>query len=436
MKKNNKSRTWISTVGVALGLMLIGLAIAYRFVEPSPPMHLVLATGSEGGAYHRFGLLYQERLKEKGVSVELRQTSGSRQNYELLSDEKSMVQLGFVQGGVGDVQQASDLRSLASVYYEPVWVFVRQGLTVDRLTDLSGKRVVIGPVGSGSHALATRLLADMEIVVDDGPVHELGPVDGAKALMEGDADAVFFVAGIHAPVVTTLLESPGIRLMNWRRTEALARHYSYLSGVRLAEGAVNLKSNIPAKDTNIVATTATLVSRSDLHPALAGLLLNTLQQIHQEGDLLADPGRFPSKENVSFQLSGAAERFFKHGPPFLQRYLPFWAAIWLDRMKVMLLPLITLMIPLVKIMPPLYRWRIRSKIYKWYRKLGELESAVSGDDTPEALKQVLARLDKIEQEAAGTTVPLSYAEEFYQLRTHFAFVRNLIQERLHRVSNV
>ncbi|HEY5701461.1 MAG TPA: C4-dicarboxylate ABC transporter substrate-binding protein, partial [Gammaproteobacteria bacterium] len=164
------------------------------------------------------------------------------------------------------------------------------------------------------------------------------------------------------------------------------------------------------------------------HPALVDLLLQAAAEVHGEGGLFEHRNQFPSPEYVEFPLSPEAKRFYKSGPPFLQRYLPFWAATLVDRMLVMLLPLLALAIPLVRIMPPVFRWRIRSRIYRWYRELLEMDPALCEAADIDELKKYLARLDRLEAEVSRVEVPLSYADQLYHLRLHMELVREKLDQ--------
>ncbi|MDX1697316.1 MAG: hypothetical protein R3308_03475, partial [Thiohalobacterales bacterium] len=190
---------------------------------------------------------------------------------------------------------------------------------------------------------------------------------------------------------------------------------------------IDLQANIPPRATVLLAATANLVARDDFHPALVSLLLQAATKIQGRNDLFARPGTFPNSNNLEFPLNEDARRYYRHGPPFLQRYLPFWTASLIDRLKIMLVPLLTLLLPLVKIMPPTYRWRVRRKIYRWYRELQALESGISTEDDSQSRQSLLDGLDQLEAEVSKVSVPLSYADELYDLRLHIKLVRERLQ---------
>jgi hypothetical protein len=271
--------------------------------------------------------------------------------------------------------------------------------------------------------VARRLLAANGIGERDAQFVDVAGNDAVEALLAGRVDAAFLVASARSPAVERLLASAEIRLLSFVRAAAYARRERYLSEVRLPRGVVDLAQDIPREDVVLLAATANLVASERLHPALVGLLLQAADDVHGSGGMFEDVGEFPSAAHTELPLSDEAKRFYKSGPPFLQRFLPFWAASLVDRMLVMLLPLVALMIPLARIMPPLYRWRIRARIYRWYRELVEIDPALDPEPSPERAAAALAELRRIEEEVARVHVPLSYTDQLYHLRGHIELVR-------------
>jgi TRAP transporter TAXI family solute receptor len=414
----------LMTFGTALLVTLIGFVIAWQFVNPAPPRSIVIATGSPDGAYYLFAQKYQEILARNGIELEIRTTAGSIENLDLLQDDAGNVSLAFVQGGSGTEADPGRLTSLGSLYYEPLWIFYRDNRTLTRLTELQGKRVAIGEPGSGTHAISRMLLADNFIDTSSGNILAIGADSAARALLQGEIDALFMVAGPEGRLLQQLLHTPDVRLMSLARATAYTRLHQFLSAVTLPEGVIDLQVNIPPADTHLLAATANLVARQDLHPALVSLLLQAATQVHGSGGLFAAPGDFPNSRHLEFPLDEDARRYYKHGTPFLQRYLPFWTANLIDRLKVMLVPLLTLLLPLIKIMPPAYRWQVRKKIYHWYGELQALDTGTRKTHSAASLESLLQRLDVLEEDVRKVSVPLSYADELYSLRLHIGLVRD------------
>ena len=412
----------------------IGFAVAFRYVQPAPPSHIVISAGAEGGAYHHFAGRYAALLARNGITLEVRTSAGSVQNLARL--ERGEAQVAFVQGGVlapangnGGPGEAP-LQSLGSVFYEPVWIFYRGEKKLTRLTDLTGRRIAIGQEGSGVRQLAQQLLEANDIPPGD----HLVPLSGLKAaeeLQQGRIDAAFIIAAQEAPVVQVLLRSPGIRVMDFSQAEAYRRHFPFLERLTLPRGAVDLVRDFPPEDVTLLAPTANLVARGDFHPALQSLLLQAAREVHGQVGFFQDRGEFPAYKDPLLPLSEAAERFYESGPPFLQRYLPFWLAVLIDRLVVLAVPLFALLIPLMKVAPAIYSWRVRSKVFRCYGELKFLEDDLRHHFDPQRLPEYRSRLDAIEEEASELSVPLAFTDLVYTLREHVNLVRQILSRREH-----
>jgi TRAP transporter TAXI family solute receptor len=416
-------RDLLATAWPIVLIVTIGFVVAYQFVEPAPPRTLTISTGNDSGAYHAFARRYATILAKSGVTLEVKTSAGSLENIERL--RKGEADVAFVQGGVlpADGEQARDeLLSIGSMYYEPVWVFYRSERPLYRLHDLEGKRIAIGAEGSGVRGLALQLLEANEIPLDRKLV-PLAGLDAAEAVQQGWVDAAFIIAAPEAPVVQVLLRSPGVRVMSFAQADAYTRHFPFLTQVNLPRGAVDLVRDTPPRNTAMLAATANLVVREDTHPALVSLLLQAASEVHGRSGFFQRTGEFPAYRDTSFELSPDAARYFKSGPPFLQRYLPFWAAVLVDRTVVMLLPLIALLVPLLRVAPAIYSWRVRSKIFRLYGELKFLENEVRHHYDPARHGEFFARLDRIEEEASTRSVPLAFTDLVYTLREHIHLVR-------------
>ena len=419
-----------------LGLCLAVLVATYMiFVEPPPPRKIVIASGSQSGAYYRFAMRYAEDLQKVGLSVEVRETAGSVENIQLLGQDDSGVSVAIVQSGLASPEELQRFHALGSLYREPLWVFHRGDQPIERLGQLAGKRVGVGPPGSGTNAIAMQLLTANGLVDSTSSEGDSRAVvvpenvaTAAKALQKGELDAAFFVAAFEADYIQALLGDGSVRLLNFDQQEAYHRRFRFLSPVTVPAGLVDLGRNIPTHDVALMAPTAVLVVRKDLHPALVPLLLTTATRIHGRGDVISDPGEFPSGSYCDFPVSEDAKYFYNSGPPVLQRLLPFWLASLIDRVKVMLIPIVMLMMPLLRATPPLMRWRTRRKIYLWYSDLREIDQRLTHGLSMAELDEELGRLKDIEHQVAYVDVPLSYMEEFYHLRLHLAMLQQHLLE--------
>ncbi len=415
------------------------LAGAYWLLDPQPPRRVVLATGPERSAYAEFGGRYAEELKRHGIEVALRATAGARENLRLLRDAKERVDLAFVQGGAGDSARAQEeekngvpLVSLGTLSYEPVWIFYRaeaaaalaREAKLSSLTQLRGWRVNVGERGSGTPGLTSRLLRANFMERDDIRRSNLAATPAVVALLEKELEAIVLVSAPESPLVQTLLQTPGIRLFEFAQAEAYARRYRYLAPVTLPRGVADIARDVPPEDIELVATTTALVAREGVHPAIAQLFAQAATRIHGVPGWIARAGQFPTPQKSEFPLAREAERYYRSGPPLLQRHLPFWLANLLDRMWIALLSIVAILIPLARILPPLYEWRVRSRIFRWYRQLRELESALGRTDADHAA--LLEDLERLDAKAERIAVPLSYTDELYALRMHIALVRERI----------
>jgi TRAP-type uncharacterized transport system substrate-binding protein len=429
-------------VATALPFILLAvglLAIAYWLLDPTPPHRVVLATGQDQGAYAEFGKRYAQILKENRVEVRLKKTAGAAENIALLRQPGGDVDIAFVQGGAdadrpvasGDSADDDDgLVSLGSLFYEPVWLFYRGDsaqrlLKVPELTSLAqlpGWRVNIGEPGSGVPNLARRLLEANGIDSATITLVREAQTPAVVGLLEGRIDAIIFASAPESLLVQMLLQTPGIRLFDFAQAEAYARRFPWLSPVTLPRGVVDLARDIPPADVRLVAPTATLVARKETHPALIQLFVEAAQQVHGGAGWFRKKGDFPNANNTERPLAGEAQRFYTSGPPVLQRYLPFWLANLVDRMWPVLVTIVAVLIPLSRMLPPLYTFRVRSRIFRWYRQLREIENAIGKRANDELLRE----LAEIERRVEHINVPLSYSDELYSLRTHI----HMVAERL------
>ena len=407
-------------IGIAL------LALAYWALDPAPPKRVTLATGPERSPYDEFGKRYKAELARYGIEVVLKPTHGSFENRRLLRDAKHEVDLAFVQGGSSDADRVADesqegpqLVSLGSLFYEPVWVFYRSKTALDQISDLKGRRINVGARGSGTPGLVAKLLAANHFERDDIKRSNLDETPAVMALLGNELDAVVLASAAESPMVQMLLQTPGIRLLEFPQAEAYARRMPFLSTVLFPRGVADMARDVPPRDLQLVATTTSLVAREDTHPALQQLFVQAAARIHSRPGWLARAGTFPNSGNAEFPLAKDAERYYRAGPPLLQRYLPFWLANFVDRMWVALFSIIAVLIPVSRLIPPLYRFRVRSRVFRWYRQLRRIEDDI-GERDP---KDLLDELDRLESRAKRIAVPLSYADELYALRSHIDLVR-------------
>lgn len=405
-----------------LALVVWGIT---HYVQPAPPKIVVMSTGPLDGAYHAFAQRYKTHLAEYGVTLELRPSAGAVENVERLKTRKDGVSVALVQGGIANAENASGLVTLGSVFFEPTWLFYRGKQNIDPGNQLRGKRIAIGPPGSGTRAVALAFSRANGLAEPPTVLREIGGLAAAKALEDGEVDAVFYVAAPDAPSVQHLLAAPGVRLLNVRKADAYISRYPFLHKLALPEGAVDLVRNVPPTDVTLLAVTANLIAVEDIHPVIVDLMLEAARKVHGGAGLFQRVGEFPAPRDLDLPLSPDAERFYKGSPSILRRYLPFWMVVWVNRFIVVAIPLLIIAIPFVRNIPAIYRWRTRRKIYRWYSELRVIENAVrrhSGDTATHA-----ARLDRLEQQVDRLRVPAAYSAELYNMIAHIQLVRDLLR---------
>ena len=420
--------------GAALSALLavaivVALAV-YWFIHLTPPQTLTVSSGPAGSVFQANAEKYAAILARNGVALRILPSQGSRENLKRLADASRVADVGFVQGGVSDGIAVQGLVSLGSLYNEPLMVFYRAAGPLELLSQLAGKRIAIGPEGSGTRSLALTLLKANAIDQATAPLQDLEADAAAAALINGHVDAVFLM-GDSAPLQTirTLVRAPGIRLYSFIQADGYTRRIGYLNKMVLPQGAIDFGKNIPGRTVELVGPTVELVARPDLHPALSDLLLEAATEIHGRSGLFRKQGEFPAPLEHEFRISADAARYYKSGKSFLYRYLPFWIASIVNRVLVVFIPAVVVLVPVLRIIPAVYRWKISLGIYRWYRALLLLERELTDKYTPEKQEHYLERLDHIEHAVNKLRVPASFADRFYELRGHIGFVRKQLIDR-------
>ena len=425
-------REMLTSAGPFILLTIALLALTYWWLDPTPPKHVTLATGPAQSAYAEFGKRYAKALAAYGIEVQLLPSEGSSQNLEWLAAGKA--DLGFVQGG-SSALPASDhegLASLGSLFVEPVWLFYRTeaaqkvttNATLDSLAQLKGLRVNVGTAGSGVPSLMSKLFDVNRI--DEGSItlSRLEQTPATVAFLNGELDALVFASAPESLMVQMLLQTPGVKLMNFAQSEAYSRRFAFLTPVTLPRGVVDLANDVPPQNVRLVAPTTTLMARDSVHPAVLQLFSQASLAFHSPAGWFNRAHEFPNVANTEFPLSREADRTIRNGIPLMQRYLPFSYANLMERMWLALGIIIAVLLPLSRVVPPLYEFRIRSRVFRWYGQLREIEDrASSSTESPQVL---VDELNRLETRVGKITVPLSYADELYALRDHIELVRRRI----------
>ncbi|MEO8506109.1 MAG: TAXI family TRAP transporter solute-binding subunit [Betaproteobacteria bacterium] len=415
--------------------ILFGAAIAaslwvsFQLLQPIPPRRIVLASGPEAGLYHHYAERYKVLLAREGVTVVVRPTNGAAENLDLLLDPTSGVDIAFMQGGVAYPPPAQGIVMLSSLYYEPLWIFYRSGRTLTQLNQLPGLRITVGLPRSGNRALVLPLLAANNITPDDATLLDVGGEAAFQMLRDDKADVAMMVGGAAAATIQKALLDPELKLMNVNRASAYVRRFPFVTRLTLPAGTVDLARDIPAEEVELIATKAMLAARDGLHPALINLLLEAVRDVHDDQGYFEAAGQFPNTIQVDLPVSMDAVRHTRFGTSLLYRTFPFWIATFLDRTLILIVPLLVVLVPLINFFPQIVRWRVRSRVYRWYGELALLERDVASHQGPPPLERWLATLDRIERAAAGIRIPASFASEAYTLREHIGFVRRAVEAK-------
>ena len=413
------------TLIAAISVIVVLVLGIFLFFHLAPPNTITLTSGPDGSVFRKTAERYAKILQRNGITLRILPSEGSVDNIKRLADPSSKVDIGFVQGGVTKGIKTDKLVSLGSISYVPIFVFYRGGSNIEFLSQLIGKRVAVGEVGSGTHTLSLALLAANSIE-PGGPTKllEMDSDEAAGAILNGKVDAVFLMGdSVSTTLIRQLLHTPSIKLFDFTQADGYTRRITYLNKITLPKGSIDFGKGTPTQDVFLLAPTIELIAREDLHPALSDLLLEAAREVHSGAGLLRRKGEFPAPIEQEIRISNDASRFYKSGKGFLYRYLPFWFASLANRIVVVFVPMVVLLLPGLRLIPAIYRWRFRSRIFRWYRALMMIEQDLMAQLASDQHKALMERLDNIEEAVNRMKVPASFAYQFYDLRVHIRFVR-------------
>ena len=419
-------RGQVVSMSVILLTGLVMVLAILMFMNSSTPNTITIASGPNGSSFKNNAEKYKQILAREGVTLKILPSEGSMDNFKKLSDPKIAVDVGFVLGGEVNGAEIGKLVSLGSVSYQPLMIFYRGG-TRNLLSDFKGLRLDIGQDGSGTHTLALTLLKANGIEPNDGTIFvDTVAGDSARALLENRIDAIFVMGdSTSRDMMHELLHTPNVHLFNFTQADGYSRRFNYLNKLELPKGSLDFGKDIPAEDTYLVGPTVELIARNTLHPALSDLLLEAAREVHSGSGLFKKRGEFPAPQEHEFRISPDASRYYASGKSFLYRTFPFGIASLIARVLAVIVPVALLLIPALKMAPAIYRWRIESRIHRWYRVLLDLEhDAFKHSVDLKRREELLHHLDHIEHSVSKIVVPASFGDLFYGLREHISFVRN------------
>jgi TRAP-type uncharacterized transport system substrate-binding protein len=422
-------RSRLNLAAVVFASIAVAAWAVWQFLQTAPPRHIVLASGLENGLLHQYAKRYIEILARSGVTVEERITNGGGDNLQLLQDPNSGVDIGFIQGGVAKFPEANNVMMLASLYYVPMWVFHRRTDALNYVNELRNRRVAVGVRGSGARSLGESVFALNGLTSDNMAMQPLSNDAALLALQSGEVDAAIFVDGAENRAVWAALHDPNLSLLSFAKADAYHRRLNFITKLTLPPGVIDLANNIPEKEVQLIATKEMLAAREGFHPALIHLLVDAASEIHGKQGLFEEAGEFPATTQVDLRVSTDADQHRRFGRSLLYQYLPFWVATLAERAIIILLPLAAVLFPLFHYLPQLRRWRVRSRVYRWYGELALLERDVAARTGALPMEKWLADLERIERAVARIHTPAGFASEAYTLREHIGLVRRAIIAR-------
>ena len=406
------------------------VSLALLYFIPSAPSRVTMATGNKGGVFPYYGQQYRAIFARFNIELDLRETSGAGENVKLLQDPESGVQIALVLGGISDGKHAPGLLSLGTVGNSPYWIFYSSNEAFDRLSQLKGKRIAAGPVGSGSRLSAEQILGKAGVNSENVTFLPFAASNAVEALNDGKVDAVWTLGAPDAPAISSLLRNPSVRLMSFPRAEAFTRIFPDLVRLVLPQGVIDIDLDIPPNDVTLIGTTAKVLVRDDLHPQIVQLLLQAMVEVHGGSNIFQRSGEFPTGTDPEYPVALAATDFYKTGPSLVQRYLPLWLSVHAQRAIAVLVAAIAIGLPLSRLTPVIYQWIMRRRLIYWYGKLKALESSFEGDPSGKHLPQTqIEQLERIEDAVSHISLPLNFTDQLYNLRSHIDIVRRKITSR-------
>jgi len=409
----------------AVGIVSIVSLLLIYFI-PAPPSQVTMATAFKGSSFEYYGRQYREIFARSNVDLELRMTAGALENIKLLQDPRSGVQISLVTSGVSDGKHTPGLLSLGTVYNNPFWIFYSSNELFDRLSQLKGKRIAVGPEGSATRYSAEQILGKGGVNSETATFMPFGGAAAVDAMNDGKVDAVWILGAPDATAVNSLLRNPNVRIMSLPMAEAFTRIIPGLARLMLPQGVIDIDKNIPTNDVQLIGSTTKVLVRSDLHPEIVQLLLQAMVEVHGGSNIFQRVGEFPNATDVEYPVAPAAIDFYKNGPSFMQRHLPLWLSVHAQRAIAVLVTVIALGLPLFRFLPVAYNWITRRRLFYWYAQLKALEASFDTDPTGKHLAQKQAEIERIDEAVSRIRFPLTFSDQLYNLRSHIDIVRRKV----------
>ncbi|HXX09178.1 MAG TPA: TAXI family TRAP transporter solute-binding subunit [Pseudolabrys sp.] len=395
-----------------------------------------MATAFKGASFDYYGRQYREIFARSNIELELRETAGAVENVKLLQDPNSGIQVTFTTGGISDAKHAPGVLSLGTVYNQPFWIFYTSKEPIDRLSQLKGKRIAAGPVGSATRHTAEQILGKGGVTPETATFLPFGGTAADKALNDGTVDVVWIIGVPEATAVQSFLRNPKVRLMSFPMAEAFTRIFPGVAKMVLPQGVIDIDRVIPPNDVPLIGTTSKILIRGDLHPEIVQLLLQTMKEVHEGADIFHGSGEFPNATDTEYPVAQTAIDFYKNGPSFMQRHLPLWLSVHVQRAIAVVVTGLAIGFPLFRFLPQLYNWVTRRRLFYWYGQLKALEASFDVNPNDKHLSEKQAEIDRIEDAVSRIRFPLTFSDQLYNLRSHIDIVRRKIAARAQSAGRV
>ena len=406
-------------------LILAGIAALLYFTNPFPPSRITLATGQVNTTFDVLGKKYVDYFQKHGVTLELRTTTGAYENIKLLTDDK--VDVIFSLGGLKFDEEATTIVSLGSVELMPLWLlYTGAKFEGDDPADFfKSRQLSVNIVGSGTYDLTRSLLELHGIEIGQHKnLHIMSSRDTLVDVSTDKLDGAFLLGTTASATISKLLLDPGIRIFDFKLAPAYASHLGYLKVIDMPHGAMDIQKVIPKHDLKMVATTATLLTKERMHPAIQNLFLAAAKEISRtDSDPISAPGDFPAFVDRSERLSETARRHYEKGPPFLTGRVPYWVATFFDRIWLILLAAFAILYPMVKATPNYRKVYTQLCMTDTYTDLHAINARLAAGTTASDLTPVLPMLAELQERVQRLWIPAGMKNDYYLLENALEVVR-------------
>src|SRR5271167_4982088 len=420
------TREHLFVVLTATLLFVAGVWLVLEILLPPPPTKIAIAGSFRGGHYESLALRYKNIFERAHVKVDVRATDGAAANLKLLNDPNSGIQIAFMQGGVANSTEAPDLLSLGRIDYQVFWLFYPAGETLSDLTQLKGKRIALGPPGSGTRIVSEKILNIGGITPDNTTLLNLTPQRAVDALGDGTIDALFLNFSSDSPILQSLLERPQYRPMSFTDAEALTRIFPFLVRLVMPRGVVDYERKVPAADVVLIATTNVVLVRKELHPSIIDLLVQTMVEVHSAPGIFQRIGEFPTPTDPEYPVAEEASDFYKNGPSLLDRYFLPWVTNYVKRAIAVLVTAMVIIIPIFTYAPRLYKWLVEYRLRALYRRLRKIEASLQKSLTAPEILTLEDEIENLDRDIINLGVPTKHSDLYFMIKSHLNLVRTRI----------